>query len=84
MDFVRISESELVKDGLCQMLDALEEGLSGILDGGCYVEVSTALLVVEIAKQVDDSDTWFPCGKWATIQAIQGKCDDQIKTLFNK
>ena len=82
MDFVQIAGSEMVKDGLCLMLDAASDGMSGLLDGGKLVDVSTALLVIEIAKRAEDRDEWFPCGKWATIQAIQGRCDDELNTLF--
>jgi len=82
MDYVQIAGSERVKDGLCQMMDAASDGMSGLLDGGKLVDVSTALLVIEIAKRAGDRDEWFPCGKWATIQAIQGRCEEQLKTLF--
>jgi hypothetical protein len=82
MDFVQIAGSDMVKDGLCLMLDAASDGMSGILDGGKLVEVHTALLVIEVAKMADDRDEWFPCGKWATIQAIQCRCAEQLKTLF--
>lgn len=81
MDFITIADSELVKDGLCLMLDAASDGMGGLLDGGGWVEVSTALLVIEIAKRAEDRDEWFPCGKWATIQAIQGRCDEQLDTF---
>ena len=83
MDFIAIAGSEMVKRGLEDMLDAAEDGMSGRIQGGRLTDMATGLLVIEIAKRADDRDEWFPCGKWATIQAIQGRCDDELKTLFS-
>ena len=82
MDYIEIAGSEMVKCGLEDMLDAVEDGMSGLIQGGRFTDVATGLLVVEIAKLAEDRDEWFPCGKWATIQAIQGRCDKELKTLF--
>ena len=47
-------------------------------------EVPIALYIVEIAKIADDKEEWFPLGKWATIQAIQGRIEKEITTLFKE
>ena len=72
----------MVQRGLEAMLNAAEDGLSGLIEGGALTPVATGLLVVEVAKRADDRVEWFPCGKWATIQAVQSRCDEQLKTLF--
>jgi len=81
---VIISNSDLVKHGLEDMLDAASDGMRGIIEDSIYTDIATALLVIEIAKRAEDQDDWFPCGKWATIQAIQGRCTEQLDTLFIK
>ena len=80
---IEIAGSEMAKRGLEDMLEAAEDGMSGRIQGGRLTDVATALLLIEIAKRADDRDEWFPFGKWATIQAIQGRCDDELKTLFS-
>ena len=84
MDYVMITGLDRARHGLCLMLDAASDGMSSLLDGGTLVDVSTALLIMEIAKRAEDRDEWFPCGKWATIQAIQEQCEAKFRTLFTK
>lgn len=80
MDYVELGGSRVV-DGIGKMLDAALGGPHGYTDSR-LVDVQTALMIVEIAKIADDRDDWFPCGQWATIQAIQGRVEKQLKTLF--
>lgn len=78
MDSVQLSASSRAIDGLRLMMEA-----AGDLDAfvQTYVDVSVALLIVEVAKLAPDNDEWFPYGKWATIQSIQGRIAQQLKTL---
>lgn len=39
------------------------------------VDIPTALKLVEVAKDAQDLPSFFPHGKWATIQAIQERID---------
>lgn len=80
MDFIELGGSCTV-DGLNLMLEAAL-GPHGYT-GSRLVEVPIALLIIEIAKMSEDRDAWFPCGKWATIQAIQGRVEKELKTLFS-
>lgn len=80
MDFVELGGS-LVVDGIGKMLEAAFGGPHGYTDSK-LVEVPTALMIVAISKLADDRDDWFPCGQWATIQAIEGRVEKQLKTLF--
>uniref|UniRef100_A0A6M3LQN1 Uncharacterized protein n=1 Tax=viral metagenome TaxID=1070528 RepID=A0A6M3LQN1_9ZZZZ len=79
MDFIEIGGSRTI-DGLRLMIGAAF-GENGYLDTR-LVEVPIALLIIEVAKIAEDRDEWFPCGKWATIQAIQGRVENELKTLF--
>lgn len=79
LDSVFISDSSRVIDGLRDMVTAAigdHEYVHG------FVEVPTALLLVEIAKRAEDKAEWFPRGQWATIQNIQSGIDAQLKNLF--
>ena len=80
MDFVELGGSRVV-EGIGKMLDAALGKPHGHTDSR-LVDVPTALMIVEIAKRADDRDDWFPCGQWATIQAIQGRVEKQLLTLF--
>lgn len=81
MDFVELGGS-IVVDGLGLMLEAAL-GPHGYTDSR-LVEVPIALLIIEIAKIAEDRDEWFPAGKWATIQMIQGRVERQLKGLFEE
>ena len=80
MDFVELGGGCVV-EGLGKMLEAAFGEPHGYTDSR-LVDVPTALMIVEIAKLADDRDDWFPCGQWATIQAIQSRCEKQLRTLF--
>ena len=80
MDYIELGGSRVI-DGLSLMLEAGLGRPHGYTDSR-LVEVSTALLIIEIAKVAEDREEWFPCGKWATIQAIQARIEKQINTLF--
>ncbi len=79
MDFVHLSESPRVIDGLKDMMNTII-GENEYVQS--YVNVEIALLICEIAKRAEDKDGWFPRGKWATIQAIQARINEQINCLF--
>lgn len=81
MDYIELSDSTRTRDGLAAMLDAAEDGL-GVYGERLYVELPIALLIIAIAKRAEDRPDWFPRGKWATIQSLQGECDAQLDTLF--
>jgi hypothetical protein len=38
-------------------------------------EIETAQRIVECAKQAEDLPSFFPHGKWSTIQAIQDRIE---------
>lgn len=80
MDFIKLGGSRVI-DGLGLMLEAMLGEPHGYTDSR-FVDVPTALLIVEIAKIAEDRDEWFPCGKWATIQAIQSRIGEQLYTLL--
>lgn len=80
MDFIELGGS-LTVDGLSQMLESALGGSQGYTDSR-LVEVPIALLIIEIAKVAEDREEWFPCGKWATIQAIQARVEKEISALF--
>lgn len=80
MDFIELGGSRVV-DGLHLMLEAAL-GQDDYTDSR-LVEIPIALLIIEIAKIAEDRDQWFPSGKWATIQAIQGRVEKELKKLFN-
>ena len=82
MDYVDLGGSVTV-EGLGKMLEAALGGPHGYTDSQ-LVEVSIALLIVEISKIADDKEEWFPCGKWATIQAIQARIEEEIATCFKE
>jgi hypothetical protein len=75
MDFVLLSASDRVLDGLRMMMGEAEGYVQS------YVPVEHALLIIELAKRAPDHDDWFPRGKWATIQAIQSATDEQLDSV---
>jgi hypothetical protein len=81
MDSVLLSNSNIVLEGLHDMLEAALGPHTYI---HMYVDVPTALLVIEIAKRSEDRDDWFLRGKWATIQSIQDAVDKCLDCLFKE
>ena len=79
MDAVLLSKSRSVCEALENMLTAAL-GSHGYVGG--YVDVSIALMVVEIAKRAEDKPEWFPRGKWATIQSIKAACEHELDSLW--
>ena len=81
MDFIELElGGTRTVAGLGAMLEAVL-GPHGYTDSS-LAEVPIALLIIEIAKRAEDRDDWFPLGKWATIQAIQDRCDEQLSILI--
>lgn len=68
-------------------LDGLREMMAAAIGDHDYihahVDVSVALLVIEVAKRAPDNPDWFPRGKWATIQAMQEATDRGMGRLFS-
>jgi hypothetical protein len=81
MDCILLSEFSGVRDGLELMLTAAI-GDHGYHMG--YVDVAVALLVIEAAKRADDRPEWFPHGRWATIQAMQQRTEDELAKMFRE
>ena len=79
MDSVLLSDSSRVLDGLRDMMEAAIGPHEYVHS---YVDVPIALLVIEASKRAEDRDEWFPRGKWATIQSIQGATEKQLERLF--
>ena len=52
-------------------MDFALSGDSAIIDDGAFDRRDVGELLDGILKITPDA--WFPCGKWATIQAIQGR-----------
>lgn len=80
MDFINLSDSSIVIDGLSEIYENLF-GCHDVVHR--FVEVQTALLIIEIAKRVQDKEKWFPKGKWATIQSIQSKINKEINKAIS-
>ena len=78
MDSVLLSENSNTLAGLSDML---EHAIGPHDYIHSYVEISTALFIVEIAKRAKDKHNWFPRGKWATIQSIQNTVNKQLDLL---
>jgi len=81
MDSVLISTSSRTLDGLRDMMRAADDAEELVQT---YVDVSTALFIVEAAKRAPDRPEWFPRGKWATIQQIVLNTTEQLDTLFGR
>jgi hypothetical protein len=77
---ITLSESDRVLNALSDMM------AKALNDPGYelprYVDLPTALLVIEVAKRADDREDWFPCGKWATVQALQGRVERELEDCF--
>jgi hypothetical protein len=77
---IMLSEGDRVLDGLSNMMaKALDDPGFELLR---YVDLPTALFVVEVAKRAEDREDWFPRGKWATIQALQDRIEREMEGLF--
>ena len=79
LDFVRLTEGDMVRKGLEAMLTAAI-GEHGHILG--FVNVEVALLVIEAAKRAEDRPEWFPHGKWATVQSMQERAERELRWLF--
>jgi hypothetical protein len=51
--------------------DALSQ--IGLGDFNCYEQPERMAFVAEILKRLPDRPEWFPKGKWATLQSIEGQ-----------
>ena len=78
MDSIEISVNSQVKNGLAAMLEAAI-GPNEIVQ--TFVSCNWALFIVAIAERATDKEEWFPHGKWATIQTIQGRIDRELDRL---
>lgn len=79
MDFVYFIDSKMAFDGIRKMLAGVK--MEWLVDGGQWVDVEQALLIIEIAKRSEDREEWYPLGKWATIQAMQSRVDAELNKL---
>lgn len=79
---ISLSDSEHVRDALADMMAAALGFGAGGYDLQPYSQLADALLVIECAKRAEDNPEWFPRGKWATIQSIQGRVDAALNALF--
>ena len=82
MDSILLSDSSRVCEGLHDMLAAAGAEVPDY--DSSYIEVPVALLYIEVAKRAEDRPEWFPRGKWATIQALQGMVEKQLDALFKE
>jgi len=39
--------------------------------------------ILQLMKALPDADAWFPKGKWATIQSVEGQLEE-IASTWNK
>ena len=78
MDFIHITHNSNVISGLSDMLKYMI-GPHDLVHH--YVDIPMALFIIEIAKISEDKPEWFPHGKWATIQAIEEKIDNEIEKI---
>ena len=81
MDSILISTTGTVRDGLAAMLEAAI-GYHEIVQ--VFVPLQWALFIVSLAKNASDKEEWFPHGKWATIQALQGRIDTEIDKVWGE
>lgn len=80
MEFIQLAEFDSTVDGLSLML----ETAIGFNDyAHKFVPMEIALLIIEIAKRSPDKPEWFPHGKWAVIQIIQTRIDEELGGLFS-
>lgn len=45
------------------------------------VEIPDALYIIAVAEHAEDREEYFPYGKWRTIQAIEGRIEQELKKL---
>jgi len=79
MDSILISKNTQVRDGLSDMLEAAI-GPHDIVQ--VFVPLQWALFIMCLAKGATDKEEWFPHGKWATIQALQGRIDTELDKVW--
>jgi len=79
MDSILISKSIQVRDGLSDMLETAI-GPHNIVQ--VFVPLQWALFIEYLAKGASDKEEWFPHGKWATIQALQGRIGMEIDKVW--
>ena len=79
LDSVLLTNSHRVRDGLEDMMTAAVGEHGYVLR---HVPVELALLVIEAARRAEDRPEWFPTGKWATIQAMRERVDDELQKMF--
>lgn len=79
-DLFILSESQSVREGLQHMLETLcpIDFYTAEQWTKSWMEIAPILFLIEIAKRAEDKEEYFPRGKWATIQAIQGRLDEAI------
>lgn len=70
--------SESAREGLSDML-TVAIGDHDLMRS--WVDISDALLFIELAKAAPDKREWFLRGKWATIQQLQSNVDAAIKLI---
>jgi hypothetical protein len=60
-----------------QLSHTVADGLSLALnqDVNTFESLERMAWIVLVLKQLDDTDEWFPRGKWATIQSIECQLD---------
>ena len=80
LDAIQLFDNGLSRDGVAAMLETII-GPNELVQP--YVSVETGLLIIEIAKRVDDRVEWFPRGRWATIQMVQHKIDLEFGRVFS-
>ncbi len=81
MDAIQLVDSARTLDGLGDMMEVADDARESVQG---WVDVATALLIVEVAKRAEDKKDWFPRGKWATIQSIQRKVDRELEKIFKE
>ena len=78
MESISISRSSEVRSGLSAMIEAAI-GPNEIVQ--VFVPMQWALFIVHVAKRAPDKPEWFPRGKWATIQAIEVRIDNELDRI---
>lgn len=78
MDSIHLSAMRKVVTGLADMMRDMDEAEHYVYSS---VDIPAALYIVEVAKRAPDTMAYFPHGKWATIQAIQGRIDKELDKL---
>lgn len=75
-DYIIVTDNQSTREGLEKLLLAALGDHGHVLP---HVEIGTALLIIELAKRAEDRSNWFPRGKWATIQSIQNRVENDLK-----